>query len=417
MTALSTSTFCSAPIPSDDQARLAELYRFDILDTLPEAAFDRLTTLAAAIFDAPYAVITLVDKSRHWFKSTDGMPRGEISRQEGFCGYTILTDDPMVVLDASKDPRFVNDPSVTGPAAIRFYAGAPLIMSSGFRIGTLCIMDDKARTEELSDKDIAILRHLAGLAVQEIEQRGESIAQTSALGDELKNAQAAKDQFLQMLSHELRTPLNAIIGFSSMIEGAAVEAKDERSREYAGDISDAGYHLLGLIDSMLDWTRLERGELEVQESVVPVSDLIGQTLDQLVAGGDRIAMGDYSANLKILCDPRYVVQVLAHVFQNALKFSPEGAPVNLSVDIAGHGGVSLSVADTGPGIGTERRQKAFNLFEKLDAKPDLFAEGMGLGLAISRKLMELHGGQIEFADVEGSGATVVLTFPAHRTVD
>lgn len=416
MTALSNSAFCAAPIPSDDQARLAELYRFDILDTLPEASFDRLTTLAAAIFEAPYSVITLVDKSRHWFKSAEGMPRGEISRQEGFCGYTILTDDPLIVPDASKDPRFENDPAVTGPAAIRFYAGAPLIMSSGFRIGTLCIMDDKPRENGLSEKEISILRHLANVAVKEIEQRGDSVADTSALTDELKNAQAAKDQFLQMLSHELRTPLNAIIGFSAMIEADAAEAEENRVGDYASDISKAGYHLLGLIDGILDWTRLERGELEMQESVVPLDDLIGRTLDRLSSGRERVAVGLHADNLKLSCDSRYVAQVLGHVLENAIKFSPEGAPVNLAVNQTADGAIALTVTDTGPGIRTERRQKAFNLFEKLDTKPDLFAEGIGLGLAISRKLMELHGGEIAFADADGAGATVVLTFPAHRTV-
>jgi two-component system, sensor histidine kinase len=411
----STSTLCLAPVPSDEQARLAELYRFDILDTVAEAPFDRITTLAAAIFDAPYSVITLVDRSRHWFKSADGMPRGEISRQEGFCGHTIMTDNPMIVPDATKDPRFVDDPSVTGDAAIRFYAGAPLVMSSGFRIGTLCIMDDTPRTDGFSEREISILEHLAGLVVREIEQRVDVVTETSALSDELKNAQAAKDQFLQMLSHELRTPLNAIIGFSSLIQGEPADAANDKSREYAGDIGRAGDHLLGLIDGILDWTRLERGELEIEENVTPVSALIEQAISRLSAGAGQVTVAPFAADLRLLCDSRCIGQVLAHVLENAIKFSPERAPVTLTAETGGDGGITISVSDTGPGVSTEARQKAFSQFEKFETRPDQFTEGIGLGLAISRKLMDLHGGHIEFVDTPGPGATVALVFPAHQT--
>jgi signal transduction histidine kinase len=416
MTTLSTEALCLAPIPSNEQARLAELYRFDLLDTVPEAAFDRLTTLAAEIFDAPYSVITLVDKSRHWFKSAAGMPRGEIPRGNGFCGHTIMTDAVMVVADATMDLRFAADPIVNGEAGVRFYAGAPLTLSSGFRIGTLCVMDTEARPDGLSAREISILEDMAGLAVREIEFRSKSALEADEVGAELENAQAAKDQFLQMLSHELRTPLNAIIGFSNLIEVEADDAGNEKCREYAIDVGRAGYHLLRLIDGMLDWTRLERGEIGIDEAVTPLPTMFEQAF-ALVPGADaRVDVAPQSDVLMLRCDSRYVVQVLAHVIDNAIKFSPESEPVNLSARIIESGDLLIEISDRGPGIDEARRLQAFNLFEKFEPSSRNFAEGVGLGLAISRKLIELHGGTIAFADRSGPSTTVALTLPAYRVV-
>ena len=416
MTALSREALCWPPIPINDQARLAELRRFEILDTLPEEAFDRLTALTALTFNAPIALVTFVDRSRHWFKSQVGFPVPELPRENGFCGHTIMNDDIMVVPDATQDVRFADDPAVTGPAAIRFYAGARLTLPSGFRLGTLCMMDKNPRPEGLSERECEILRSLAALVVREIEYRQEITNETIDLSDELLNAQSAKQQFLQMLSHELRTPLNAVMGFSTMIATAADDAVVPKYKTYADDIGQAGDHLLTLIDGMLDWTRLERGELGIEDSVVTVPDLIEKAVALLPSADSRIDVLPMEKLPELRCDPRYVVQVLAHVIDNAVTFSPEGEQVTVSADVNDQQNLIVRVTDRGPGINNEIRTRAFGVFEKFDPSGTKFAEGIGLGLPISRKLMEVHGGSIDFADDQDSGATVVLAFPAHRTV-
>lgn len=188
MTALSRDALCWPPIPINDQARLAELRRFEILDTLPEEAFDRLTALTALTFSTPIALVTFVDRSRHWFKLHVGFPVPELPRENGFCGHTIMNDDIMFVPDATQDVRFGEDPAVIGPAAIRFYAGARLTLPSGFRLGTLCMMDKNPRPEGLSERECEILRSLAALVVREIECRQEITNETIDLSDELLNA-------------------------------------------------------------------------------------------------------------------------------------------------------------------------------------------------------------------------------------
>lgn len=404
-----------SPVPINEHARLAELRRFEILDTLPEESFDRITALATSIFKVPIAIVSLVDKDRHWFKSSVGMPTNQSPRRDGFCAHTIMNDEVLVVPDATLDARFASDPSVTGGSAIRFYAGASLTTSSGFRLGSLCIIDREPWTEGLTAEEKGILQNLAALTVREIELRQESANRTVDLHDELQNARMAKNQFLQMLSHELRTPLNAVIGFSEMIQDEIGDKAAPIHREYAGDISKAGYHLLDLVNGMLDWTRLERGELGIEDDIVHVSELFDRMLALLPGAAPRTRVAPMLADLQLRCDARYVIQVLSHVTENAIKFSPHDQQVSIAAAVEENGNLVIRISDRGPGIHNELRTRAFGLFEKFNSDQAKFAEGIGLGLAISRRLMELHGGRIEFADDSDVGATVVLTFPAHRT--
>jgi len=134
------------PKPLDDEYRLDALNSYAVLDTPPEPAFDRVTRSAASLFDVPIAVVSLVDRDRQWFKSCVGLDASETPRGTAFCAHAIMRDSVMVVPDASADPRFADNPLVTGPPGIKFYAGAPLVTAEGFRLGTLCIIDTKPRT-------------------------------------------------------------------------------------------------------------------------------------------------------------------------------------------------------------------------------------------------------------------------------
>src|SRR4051812_43418622 len=161
-----------APMPGDEAERLACLHRYGVLDTPPEVAFDRLARLAARILDVPVALISLVDADRQWFKACVGMDATSTPRDVGFCPYAILTDRVMVVHDARRDPRFAHDPFVTGPPAMRFYAGAPLRTPKGHRIGTICVVDRRPRRPD--PPRLRMLADLAALAIDELELRREA---------------------------------------------------------------------------------------------------------------------------------------------------------------------------------------------------------------------------------------------------
>jgi phosphoribosyl 1,2-cyclic phosphodiesterase/CheY-like chemotaxis protein len=155
-----------AAIPGDEECRLASLRELRILDTAPEERFDRITRLAAAVFDVPIALVSLVDKDRQWFKSCYGIGAKETSREASFCAHVVYKREMMLVTDALVDPRFADNPLVVNEPRVRFYAGCPLILADGSCVGTLCLVDTRARS--LEGTDVGLLQDLGDLAVQEL---------------------------------------------------------------------------------------------------------------------------------------------------------------------------------------------------------------------------------------------------------
>ena len=163
-----------APIPENEAARLEALRQYQILDTDPEESFNDLTRLAAYICDTPIALITLVDQHRQWFKARVGLRQKETSRDLSFCAYAILQDGPLIVPDATEDERFRDNPFVTSDPLIRFYAGSPLMSPEGFKIGTLCVIDNKPKN--LSPKQIAALKILGNQVITQLDLRREILS-------------------------------------------------------------------------------------------------------------------------------------------------------------------------------------------------------------------------------------------------
>lgn len=156
--------------PGDEKERLAALYRYRLLDTPREEAFDRITRLAARLFDTPISLITLVDENRQWFKSKVGIRVEQGTREASFCAHAINRDEVLVIHDALRDERFADNPWVTQSPHIRFYAGAPLRTQDGYLLGTLCVIDSEPRSE-FSEDDRQNLRELADIVMAQIEMR------------------------------------------------------------------------------------------------------------------------------------------------------------------------------------------------------------------------------------------------------
>ncbi|HXY95008.1 MAG TPA: MBL fold metallo-hydrolase [Acidimicrobiia bacterium] len=157
----------SAALPVDESERMIALWNLGILDTEPEARFDRYTEVARSAFDVPIALVTFVDTDRQWFKSHPGLPVSETPRDESMCAHAILGTDVFVVSDALRDDRFADNPHVARGARLRFYAGVPLTLSDGHRVGTLCIMDHRPRV--LDDEQVERLRDLGRLVEAELQ--------------------------------------------------------------------------------------------------------------------------------------------------------------------------------------------------------------------------------------------------------
>ncbi|HWH17668.1 MAG TPA: GAF domain-containing protein [Allosphingosinicella sp.] len=207
----------SRPSPDLEERRLAALRRYDILDTPPDGAFDRITSLAASIFSVPISIISLVDTDRIWFKSHHGIEVDEIGREPGLCASAILHEDPWVLTDAAKDVRALANPLVAGEFGLRFYAGAPLRTSDGYNLGTLCVIDREPRP--VSQEDIARLEDLAAVVMDQMELRLAARRRLAQLEELVQDRDAQAER-----AGEAERRLNAVLDNASV----AVFLMDER---------------------------------------------------------------------------------------------------------------------------------------------------------------------------------------------
>ncbi|HTZ81336.1 MAG TPA: MHYT domain-containing protein [Stellaceae bacterium] len=278
-------------------------------------------------------------------------------------------------------------------------------------------------------------RHLTGRAeaealrlrayVAELEATKRRLeATTSDLEVALQAAAAgsqAKSQFLAAMSHELRTPLNAVIGFADMLASEIFgPLGDARYREYTGSIAQAGRHLLGLINDVLDFSKLDAGRVELQEEVIE-SGAVVEAAISLIRGqahdaGLRLEYQAEAGLPMLRVDLRRVQQVLLNVLGNAVKFTPPGGSIRVAAARRG-GDLVISVTDTGIGMAPQDIPKALERFGQIDNSLARRYEGAGLGLPLSKRLMELHDGALEVESAVTVGTTITLVFPTARLIE
>jgi signal transduction histidine kinase len=230
-------------------------------------------------------------------------------------------------------------------------------------------------------------------------------------------ANRTKSEFLTNMSHELRTPLNAVIGFSELIRDHATGAN---AVEYAIEINMAGRHLLDMINDLLDLSKIEAGRYELSDDVVEIGRLVRSCVAMLkpraIEGGVRIDNDTARLRAALRADMRAMKQIVLNVLSNAVKFTPRGGVVSISVEPS-DAGLDLVVADTGMGIEPSVQSLLCQPFRQADASISRKFGGTGLGLAISQKLLTLHGATLILDSAPGRGTTVRMKFPAERIVE
>jgi signal transduction histidine kinase len=236
------------------------------------------------------------------------------------------------------------------------------------------------------------------------------------LYQELETASRHKSDFLATMSHELRTPLNAIIGFSEVLHEQMFGELNERQLAYVEEVLEAGKHLLSLINDVLDLAKIEAGGMELELSEVAIPEVLRSAVsmhsERASRGGVELSLTTEPEKITISADGRRVRQIVFNLVSNAVKFTPAEGRVDVSARLD-DGQVEIAVADTGPGIAPEELETIFEEFKQ--ATDGKRAEGTGLGLPLSRKLVELHGGRLWVASAAGNGSTFRFTLPVGPT--
>jgi len=223
------------------------------------------------------------------------------------------------------------------------------------------------------------------------------------------------------MSHELRTPLNAIIGFSEIMEsGMFGPIGSKKYREYCRDIHQSGQYLLDVINDILDMSKIEAGRIRLDLAEVKLDRFLDDAIRVLSARADdkQLTLArDIAPGIRLVADQRLLKQVLLNLLSNAVKFTPEGGRVLMRIEKRPDGGITLVVEDSGVGMAAADIPLALQPFTQLDSSLARRYEGTGLGLPLTRSLVELHGGQLQLESSLGEGTTATVLLPARRTLE
>jgi signal transduction histidine kinase len=399
----------------------------ELLAAMSESAFD-LKPVFEMVLDKSLA---LCRAEYGWIRQfdPDGTSRSVASRRPGMPGADMPAIIPpqqvgqtrSIMGRAYRERRTVHvadiatDPSVAGSPAVaaigaRTALGVPLLRGDQV-LGVIVLVRIEVRP--FSDREIELVESFARQAAIAIEnvRLFKEIQQQSA---QLEVANRHKSEFLANMSHELRTPLNAIIGFSDVLLQKMFGELNEQQAEYLEDIRSSGSHLLTLINDILDLSKIEAGRMELELAsfslVAALNNAVILVRERAQSHGIKLEL-DIAPKLDtVVADERKLKQVVVNLLANAVKFTPDGGTVRLRAERE-NGEVRLAVQDTGIGIAPEDQERIFEEFQQATHQSEKSREGTGLGLSLSRRMVELHGGTISVESAPGKGSTFTVALP------
>ena len=392
------------PLDPDYEAqRQRALERYEILDTDPEFAFDDLVRLASLVCQTPISLITLIDQDRQWFKARIGIDQTQTSRDISFCNHAVVAKAPLEVRDATRDPRFADNPMVTGDPGVRFYAGVPLRTHDDFCLGTIYVVDTVPR--ELTDAQRQALNTIAEQVMAQLELKLRN-RQLESGYDRLTRANRRLDQFTAMVSHDLKTPLAGLLSLADLMLGDARRGDADAVCEALTVMNGEVARMQRLVTGLLEFARATR-PTDIMETV-DVAALLNEIVRTLP--GASSFRFSFSPVLPVIRTARVPLrQVLYNLLQNAIKYHPAGqGHISVMVEPGAGSQLTFRVHDDGAGIPAHAHERIFQLFQRLHGPAG--PEGSGVGLATVRHLVEDHGGTIRVESEPGQGTTFIFTW-------
>jgi signal transduction histidine kinase/HAMP domain-containing protein len=388
-----------------------------IADTMP--VFETILASCERLFAGKVAQINLVgDDGLVRLGAYHGPGREDMQKvfpfppdERSATGLAILRRSTIQFADIDDDPAVPSMARAGFQAmGVKSMIGAPMIWE-GKGVGAIFV--GRFVAGAFSDKEIALLRIFADQAVIAI-QNARLFHEIADKSRQLEVANQHKSAFLASMSHELRTPLNAIIGFSEVLLARFFGELNEKQDDYLKDIHTSGRHLLDLINDVLDLSKVEAGrmDLELSEFNLPaaLSDAMTLVRERAMKHGILLDLDIAPGVGMILADERKFKQIVLNLLSNAVKFTPDGGRIDVSARREGDG-ILVSVRDTGIGIAPEDQATVFEEFRQVGTDYTKKHEGTGLGLALTKRFVELHGGCIGLASEVGRGSTFYFTLP------
>ncbi|WGL58945.1 GAF domain-containing sensor histidine kinase [Pigmentibacter sp. JX0631] len=402
----------AAPILENEDKRIKELYDYGILDTPPEFNLDEIVFIASYICHTPISLISIIDKERQWFKANLGLNAAETPRDISFCGHAIQQDEIFIVENTEHDERFKDNPLVTADPKIKFYAGSPLITSTGYKLGTLCVIDYKP--SKLNSDQERILKALAKLVIQNFEMK--------KLFKKIQNDEKNLIQHAKMLSlgemasgiaHEINNPLMIITGKTHLMKEYIKENKTIDGTYLLNEIEKIEV-TKDRIKDIISNLRLFAKNSE-KEPLQPYS-ILGLLNETLLLCNEKIKNRsieiniEHSENVKniyINCKPNHIRQAFLNLLLNAYDAleTVENKVINISFQVLSDR-IKISFIDNGVGISKENRE---NLMKPFFTTKEV-GKGIGLGLCSTKGIIEEHKG-IFYLDTIIQNTCFVIELP------
>jgi signal transduction histidine kinase/CheY-like chemotaxis protein/CHASE3 domain sensor protein len=377
-------------------AGVANLVRFDRLSI-------NVVENSGAEMKTAYAQGSVTDKIMTGFRRP---------MSETVTSLTYRSGEPVIRTDLNElsDEQLFTDELMGRDGGIRSFVCVPLL-TKGRVVGTLNVSSEtRAAYDQTAVSTLMTLSQPLANAVENAHLYRE----ISHANIELEQASKMKSEFLANMSHELRTPLNAIIGFSEVLQDGTFGSLNDRQERYVGNVLGSGKHLLGLVNDILDISKVEAGRMDLHLEELNVESLLPQVhatmLPVAQKKGVRLQLGASAQRSMVRADRSRFIQIMYNLLSNAIKFTPSEGSVMVSTKCENEM-ITIAVTDTGIGIDPADQDRIFEEFEQVDSAAARGQEGTGLGLALTRRLIALHGGTLQVQSAPGEGSTFTVSLP------
>lgn len=412
-----------AALPANETERLNALKDACILDTPAQAEYDDIASLASVICQTPIALVSLIDEQRQWFKAKVGLEALQTPRDIAFCAHAILQpEQPLVVEDATQDPRFSDNALVTDEPHIRFYAGIPLTNDNGISYGTLCVIDMKPRA--IAEDQLHALRVLARSVVQLMELRKHRFSLEKLVeaqtGEIIKAKEAAeranrlKSEYLSQVSHQLLTPLNQLRQFSLSLKEKAETSSPEEMNHMLTHIHANSTRIARMVDELMDLTMLESGDAEVIMRLHRLDTTLHEAVKEVaLMAEDKHLNIALSANdpIHLICDVGKIFKTCVHLLTHAMNHSPDHSTITLACHLQPD---TESAVITLSYSGENLPAHIVAQLSQDSATTDMveaMSDEQALRLAICQQMIEKHGGIMRYESTDTRSNLFTLILP------